>query len=361
MNPTVKIDGKDISVDELKSSWAIALMTKGIVVRLKLSRWRASAPLRFDELGLKFEDDDAFKFMKKYVKLGSEKLLPPEISNELGTIEASARNNLKNHSFDTLWGDFVPYTAFTDWEEKNKVIEEDYFTAAKVLGEKYDDIVNVIRDEYKTMALDVWARQNPNVEAPQSFVDDFVFKIVEKIPSRTDIVKSFKYEVTYFIIPMPSIVAKELSKAKDIEIESDKKEQSAKIEKEAQEKIAKKYLEKKEELVDSFLEATVTSMRKYIGELCDEVTFSLNNSSSKDIGRPQIKKIKKMIDKVRLLNFHDDKEISLHLSELETELEKFKGQRNKETIINKLETISEIGANEFAIEQFNPVISTLEF
>tara|TARA_R110000824_G_scaffold8450_3_gene38465 strand:+ start:824 stop:1909 length:1086 start_codon:yes stop_codon:yes gene_type:complete len=361
MSEFVNIDGKNVKAEELKNNWAVALMTKGIIVRLKMSRWRATAPLRFEELGLRFDDDNAFKFMKKYVQLGSEKLLPPEILNELNGIETKSRTNLKNHSFETIWGNFIPYTAFNNWEEIDNVCKEDYYEAAKKLSEKYDEIVAVVKQEYKILAADVWSRQNPNVEPPASFIDEFVAKIIAKIPSQTDIVKSFKYDITYFTIPIPSIVAEDMAKAKDIAISSDKKEHSAQLEKEAQEKIAQKYLERKEELVDSFLEATVTSMRNYVGDLCDSVIFSLNNNSKNDINKNQVRKIQTMIKKVRLLNFHDDKEINSSLNELETEILKFKGQRNKGEILDKLEKISEIGAREFAIEEFDPIMSTLEF
>ena len=361
MSIPVNIDGKEIDTNTYKSDWAMALMTKGVIANLTISRWRATTPLKAEELGLKFADPETCTFMKRYVRLGSEKLLPPEILNEFTIIESRARRNLDNHSFNTIWGRFIPYTAFNSWETENKQIEADFLEAAKCFGEKYPEIIGIVRTEYKKMAKDVWARINPDAgEAPQSYIDEFVSRVISRIPSRNDIVKTFKFRVTFFIIPMPSLIAEDLAKADKIERDNDLKNHELQLEKETKEKIAKDYLQRKSELVDSFLEATVSNMRSYVGDLCDNVLLSLTNGVSKDIKRSQIKKIKGMIDKVRILNFYDDKEIRIQLNELETEVDKFKGARDKGVIMQKLQDIVDIGTENYLPDEYNPAISSLE-
>ena len=67
-----------------------------------------------------------------------------------------------------------------------------------------------------------------------------------------------------------------------------------------------------------------------------------------------------MIKKVRFINFQNDDEINVLLNDLESELDKFKGERSDHTIVDKLKEISVVGSNEFIPSDFNPSVSFLE-
>jgi len=358
----MNIDGKDIDVRQIRNDWAMALMTKGVVVKLAVSRWRATAPLKPEELGLKFANEDTVAFMKKYVRLGNEKLLPPQVINEIATLESKARMNLHNHSFSTIWGNFVPYTAFSSWESEDKKIREEFMVAASRLGQRYEEIISIVKHEYRKMAEDVWLRLYPTATggATESFIENFVSNIISKIPSKSDIIASFKYDVTYFIIPMPSFVEQDLARVKDIQLQSQAKEYDAALERQIKDKIAQEYILRKTELIDGFLQSTVEEMREEIAKLCDNILQSIGQQSiNQEISKTQIDRVKKMVKKVRLLNFYDDKKIHNLLSELETEVMKPKGDRNKNIIVDKLRMITEVGSEEFTPEDFSPTIGYL--
>lgn len=361
MSNSINIGGKEIDIKQYRNDWALALMSQGIIVRLSISRWRGTAPLNTEDLGLKFLDKDSALFMKKYVRLGTEKLLPPEVIGEIESIEFRARNRLREFSFETVWGRFVPYTAFNEWERENAQIRTDFMEAAKVLGERYNEIIDMVKKEYLKMAKDVWARLYPEGGNPtESFLEDFVSRIVSKIPSRNDIIASFRYDTTFFIIPMPSLIEENVSKARQIRMDLETKELEHTLEGETKKRVAEEYLKRKQELIDSFLEATVSSMRNYIAELCDTIIQSMSNSSQKDITKTQKNRIKNMIGKVKMLNFHNDKEIACLLKDLDMEIDKFKGERDKNVVIRKLQEIVKVGAEEFLPSDFNPAISYLE-
>ena len=362
MEDIVKIGNDDVRVKQYKNNWVLGLMSKGVIVKLGVSRWRATTPLRIEDLGLKFKDEDGFSFMNKYVSLGREKLLPPEIIGEIEAIENSARQKLKEYCFDTVWGHFVPYTAFEKWEYENSQVKSDFLEAARKLGERYDEIVQTVKDEYRKMSKDVWNRLYPNQGEPtESFMEDFSSRIVSKIPKRNDLVASFKYDVTYFVIPMPSIIEEDISKVEKIKQEREMVKFENEIEKDTKRKVAEEYFKRKQELIDSFLEATVVSMRKYVAELCESVLESVCKANAqKDITVSQKRKIQKMIKKIELLNFHNDNEIKNLLNELNDEVEKFKGARDKSIVIQKLQQIVEVGKAEFVPNDFNPSIDSLE-
>jgi len=358
----INIDNKEVSVEQIRSDWAMVLMTRGIIVKLTLSKCPFYSRLTENMLGLKFIDDETYQFSKKYLSLGSQKLIPPDIIREISRIESNARKLLSEYSFDTVWGHFVPFKAFSEWNSKNTVLRNIYMEQAMTLGNRYDEIISIIRNEYKKMAKDVWARLYPTDSAgpTPAFVENFVSNVISKIPPREEMVSSFKYDVTYFIIPLPSFIEEDLARAKKIEIQSELDQQNMELEKEVRKRISEDYISKKQQLVDKFLKSTVTCMRKYVGEICEEVLQSLSRSAYvNSLTVPSVNKIKALMRKVKVLNFYDDVEILNLLNQLETEVDKIKGEVNKDFIVSKLREIVVVSAKECA-PNFNPSISVLE-
>ena len=360
---TLDINNKEIVVEQMRSDWAMVLMTRGVVARLSISKWSANTRLTPEVLGLKFVDKESYKFSKRYLSLGRQKLLPPDLIKEIRRVEHGARKLLLEYSFHTVWGHFVPFSAFDEWERQNVIFRNKFMEQARVLGNKYDEIVDTVRNEYKNLAKDVWARLYPTDTAgpTPAFVEDFVTKIISKIPPREEVVSSFKYDVTYFIIPMPSFVEEDLAKATKIRIQSESEQHNAELERETKRRISEDYINRKRELIDGFLKSTVVHMRKYVGEICDGVLQSIGKTSAVNgLTIDGVNKIKAMIKKVKLLNFYDDSEVSGLLNQLEGEMEKIKGEMDENAIVSKLKEVVEISNKEFVPKNFNPSISVLE-
>lgn len=364
MSQTINIDSKEIPVKEFRNDWALALMSQGVIAKLSINFWRANSRLTPEILGLKFADEEGFNFSQKYLQLGTQKLLPPEILSAINILDRRARETLDNYSFETVWGRFVPFTAFDEWERENGIIQRDFLQQAVILGNKYDEIVHSVKEEYKKMAKDVWVRLYPEDKygATPSFIENFVDKTVAKIPSREDVVSSFKYSATYFIIPMPSFVADNIAKAEQIKRREEIAQFESDLEKQTKQRISEEYIKRKKELIDGFLESTVISMRKYIAELCDTVLISINKKGYAKVTNVHVNKIKGMIKKIKLLNFYNDKEVSDLIKELGVEVDKdnIKGELNQGIIVEKLKEIADSVKREYIPRNFNPSISVLE-
>jgi len=349
-------------VQQFRNDWALALMSRGVIVRLSIKRWGATSSLTPELLGLRFSGEDTFDFYCKYLHLGKQKLLPPPILKEIETLERKARVLLNSYSFDTVWGKFVPFTAFDEWEKENGKIREDFLAQALELGKQYNSVVQMVKEDYKKMARDVWIRLYPEDKGgpTPAFIEDFSSKIVQKIPSQEELISSFQYYSTYFIIPMPSFIEENLAKIGQIQRQEEMEKFNLELEKQTKKKIANEYIKSKKELIDGFLESTVISMRKYVTEICDHVIISLMKRPHHSIGTRYINRLKNMIRKVKVLNFYDDKEISLVLNGLDTELDKIKGETDRGVIIDKLKEIVEVTKQEYLPKNFNPAISVLE-
>lgn len=357
---TININDKEIAVDQFQDDWALALMSQGVIAKLHLERWRATARLTPETLGLKFVDDSCYKFVNQYIELGQQKLLPPKILKEIAFVENKARRVLNNHSFDTVWGKFVPFKAFEQWTAENELVKQEYMNIAVVLSSQYDAIIVSVKNEYKKLANDVWIRLYNNTNPTSSFIESFSSRMIEKIPPREDILTSFKYSVSYLIIPMPSFVEENIAQAERIKRQEEMNIFSSELEKQTKQKISEEYIKRKKELIDGFLEATVISMRKTVSDLCDDVLASIGKCPDRAFKNSHINKLKDMIKKIKVLNFYDDQEIEKLLNGLETELDRFKGETNPDIVTNKLKEISVVSKKRFVPKNFNPAISVLE-
>ena len=109
------------------------------------------------------------------------------------------------------------------------------------------------------------------------------------------------------------------------------------------------------------MQTTVSSLRTYIAELCDNILQSIyKGPEDKDIPKKHRDKIRLIIKKVNMLNFYDDTQISSILKDLEFEIDKFKGERDRGIIVEKLQKITDLSKEEFLPANFNPIISSLD-
>ena len=356
----MKIGSTEVDVQDMRHDWALALMTRGIIVDLHITRWRATSRLDPADLGLNFVDADSKNFMEKYVHLGNEKLLPPEILDEINTLESRARKCLEQYSFKTVWGAFVPYSAFETWYAQNMEIRGQIMTCANTLGAQYDNIIERVKQAYRNMAKDVWARLYPNEkEATESFITSFVNKIIAKIPPAAEIVASFKYDVVFFNIPLPAMIQENLAQAEKTMRDREMAVFDDVVERQAKERIAQEYVTRKTELIDGFLKTTVQSMRQYIGDLCDAIIQNLNKTDKDDISKSQQDRILGMIEKVKLLNFYNDSDIQIALQDLQKEVVKVRGERDRTMVVAKLKSVIDTAKSEF-LPHDNPTIESLE-
>jgi len=363
MTEDIQLNDRTIKVEEFREAWSFALMKRGLLVKLSIAAWSGKSTLKFEDLGIRFADADILKFMKKYVHLGTYKLFPPLVFSEIKAVIHRAKKNLDDHSFDTVWGKFVPWTALEMWERENKIIHDDFLQMVRNIGNEYDEIIRAVKREYFNMARDTWKRLYPESQdqPTEAFVTNFVNKIVAKIPTREDLLSRFKYETVYSVILMPSVLEGNIEKAKEIKRESENKDFTSRLEKQLKERLAEQYVQERKEYIDGFLNSTVMAMRGYVAELCDSVLQSMGRKAlKKKLTDSHKTRLRKMIQKVRYLNFYDDNEISRLLNELETEMDKFKHEEDINLITNKLEEIVKTGADEYMPDNFNPLIGYLE-
>lgn len=351
-------------IKRVKDNWILGLMQKGLIVQLSVKRWRATTRLTANDLGLKFVGADGEDFSRRYLYLGLQLLLPPEVLADFITIESRGRELLRSMSFDTPWGRFVPETALEEWDRQNTIIRNDYMTAVRLFGDRYNEIIDRVRQDYRIFAKDTWARLYPENKdgATSSFIEHFAQRAVEKIPPREEIVSSFGYDYICFEIPLPSSVQANINKANELKRQDDLAEEEVQIQKQTKRRIADVYIEKQTKFMDSFLESTVEEIRSQIANLCVAILESMGKTqkTSKEVTIGQKNKINKLIKKVRNLNFYNDTATDNLIKDLEKEIDRFKGESSAEVITDRLNKIVQVSTQDLDPQNFNPTVDYLE-
>jgi len=315
--------------------WATPLMRRGIIVKLSIKRWRATQKIEHSDTGLNSEDSEWRRFSSQYLKLGKKVLLPFHALSSLNRIESRSRSNLKECSYDTVWGRFVPYNSYAEWRVRNEQIRDDYFLAADEMVKRYPELIEEVLDEYrqhaKTLFYSVEKREGPYEEFEKQYIDEIRSSIISAEQFRA----SFEYDLFFSFIPIPSEVQKNLLEAESLESE---REEIGK-EREIRKIVIEETAELKTKCIEQFLESTVGEIRGTVVRVIEEVKSGLDRGNdSPTIGKSRTKLLK-MIKRIRMLDFYDDSEIQNLLARLENDLEKDKEDRSEDEVIKTLKEL----------------------
>lgn len=185
--------------------WSVFLQ-KGVIITLTIKRYRGTATVDFSELGINAADEKLKEFLGEYIQPGQKKLIPPDIDGQLKSIETSARNNLKEKSFDcsafASSGKFVPETMYAEFKATNEELKNRFYEVRDEFSNNYDNIVDKVCGDYKVLAENLYMQSHPAAKRPSAkYVNQFVDKIREQIPTAEEICASFEYTTVLRRIP----------------------------------------------------------------------------------------------------------------------------------------------------------------
>jgi hypothetical protein len=219
-------------------SGMLARMQEGVIISLHVKRPRFTAKLEDDDLGLTLSSA-AREVMREYFKLGRRSILPAALQKELDTAEANGRYILKRYGHKTTWGMFVSLKRFEQWKARNDEMREAFFNLRDRLVEEYDELLARVVEDHRPMAEDAWRRRkfgeiiNAAVELTdetmrslllnlteastrEEFVKAYLEGVERLMPEKENIEDGFEWETEISIVPLPSLVAKDLEGAKDL-------------------------------------------------------------------------------------------------------------------------------------------------
>jgi len=338
----IKEISKNIGVSEdqittILEDWAIPIMRdKGIIVKLSISRWRATKKIYKEEIGFDSDNEEWESFSKDYLKLGQKVLFPKKVLALLSGVENRARGNLKNHSVKTVWGHFLPYTAYEEWFKNNELIKVEFFDTIEEICKDYQKHIEETCEHYQSLANVLWEqRYKGGSMSYEEFVSGFLYDIRSSVPSEVDFRHMASYEEIFTFIPVPSDIEKDLLDAD----KTHEEREEVNREREIKRKVAKEATKHKSKLIKHFLDCIFGEMRSTVISVIEEVGEVIKlDKGSAVVGRPR-GKLLDMIEKVRALDFLESDDVRDSLDKLQVDLEKKEEHRSDSEVLESLKEL----------------------
>jgi len=252
--------------------------------------------------------------VKEYLQLGRKKLLPPEMVARLENIEKRARYALEENSFKCFWGRFVPVTAWNRWRDENESIKSQFYAIRDEVISNLPQSIGQLRDIYSQMAMEAYKRSKYDSEAqvPEHYIQTFISKCLEQIPSTDDMRRLFRYEEVYTYIPLPSqLTLQQTGSSPEDTMRS---------------QVAQEMNHHKQEMVADFLAEISASLRGMIVDACQSVRDSIRRNER--LVPRSVMGLRNLLSKLERLNFHDDDQLTKMMNDIRSEMDKPSDKRN---------------------------------
>ena len=345
-----------------------ALMGEGVVVKLHIRRVRFRKRLQFEDLGIHFGDKATAQKMHDIFRLGMKNLLTKDYLDRIEQIEYRARKLLIAFSYETIWGYFVPVTAYDAFRTRIDQLEQDYYQVREDILANYPAITKQVIRDYTQAARQAYRILN-KVE-PEALTErerqreawylaGVRRKMRKMLPTPDDIRKSFAFEVSPTYIDLPLLagsdeedgvtgvrvekqVIDEITEEEQRELrwrQAGTKERQAML-RAMNEDVVRKARQQKEERIDQFLTTIIGQVR---GLLYDAAVNVLASLKKRDRLQPRsIVQLRTLVDNLRFLNFYNDRDVERAMSLIENLIERPREDRDITLIEQRLREIATV-------------------
>jgi len=353
-------------------------------VDLDICAWRGAVPIAAGDLGLE-ESEEFDATLREYLRLGRKRLLPSRYAQERERIERQAREALRYGSYETELGCLVPKLRWPALREKLQASRVQY---ERLVGEitstqNYSLICDEIRAVYTKAALQAWkVRQglkavtpamadepSPSAATQAEFVQDFVARVVQAIPSPEAMRQKFSFQWTVRYLELPSRIEEELRQAEltrlqlqadaerlEGQLRSQRATDAVEREKQrleleavqrrlaAEEAVAREVAEKTKAELEARYGRASTLVESALRTMFYEVSVDVLGVVQKHGRLPgaSAQRIRRLIERVRFLNYRDATDIKELVQKLEAVVPADATERNLDEITQALRDIGTV-------------------
>ena len=298
----------------LDSSLVSAAYQAGVLVQLHVCWWRGFKVLKPEDLGM--HPAKAVKaFLDEAIHLGGKRLLPKEILSRLKSLEVMGRATLAELSFETLFGRFVPCTAYGEWKRRYAEYQEQFYTVRDRILTDHDAIVDEIRRAWLDNAPRLYRMANAR-SAPAGWADEVANRIAGQVRSRDEIEETFRYEQELRIVPIPSEAEVDALRAEQVNrarrLGADRAALVDEFDRDLQTELGKR-----KDHVLGFVEGIQQQVFDAIGKLAAETHATL--SGSKGVPTRTVDRLRRLTGQLRSMNFMQDPKVTDWLDQIDTD------------------------------------------
>lgn len=214
-----------LAADQLGVGRSLAYMERGVFVDLHIGRARGEIVLKFEDLGIRFEDDAEREAMRRALTLGKRYVLPVETLRRFARLENQSRDALRRHALalpngNRSEGVFVPVTAFAPMWESLVAGPNSYRARYLAIADEVTEPTRYaeLRAEAITVQRAAANRAFVNLAATlgatrlpprEQFVADYVDAFAARIPTAAAYRASIYFETDLVANPLPHLLAEE--------------------------------------------------------------------------------------------------------------------------------------------------------
>ncbi|GHO51403.1 hypothetical protein KSX_95660 [Ktedonospora formicarum] len=348
--------------------WA-ALMGEGVVVRVHIRRVRFRKRLTFADLGLHFPTEEISHKMHEMFRLGMKNLLPRNYLDRIEQIEYRARKLVTARSYETIWGPFIPVTAYIPWREEMRQLELDYYQVRDDLLRDYPAIRKQILTDYVLAARQSYRilhQLHPDALTERERLREIFYlagvrhKIRQMLPSAEDIMNTFEFTVSPTYIDLPLLAGAEMEAMPGAEAPLDKvtiegitpqeqrelrwlqagTKERQRMMREMNEDVVRRAREQKEQQIDLFFTTIISQLR---GLLYDATTNVLASLKTRERLQPRaVVQLKNLVEHLQQLNFYGDRDVEIAMRLIKDLVDRPREKRDLALIDQRLRQIATV-------------------
>ncbi|SFR12444.1 DUF3150 domain-containing protein [Desulfoscipio geothermicus] len=309
---------------------ATKLAREGVLMELHIARERFEKQLSAEDLGLDADSAEYKDFLTQYINLGRKRLIPASYLRKLSALEIRARRLLRGHSFQTAWGHFVPYKVYDEVKKGLTEIEREYRKVYDEILDRYDSIRFSTYVEYRKAAVEVYRtlKKDPDCPVPEDFIDTFASRIMNHFPRKEEIADSYRFKVNLSFIPVTSTM-----------LEMDAHMAMTRVKLETQQEIVYQVKQTYQRQVKGFISDLAVHLRTMIFEAVSAAQENLEKHGN--LPGPSVRSLRLIVEKVKELNFMNDRQVLQHVEQLNEMLESSASDRETGDIAGLLQKIAE--------------------
>lgn len=210
-------------VNSLQADW-IRLMKEGVIVKVMIGRWRGEIKLRLVDLGI---DPTKVANNNDLVKLGTLMIAPPQIMAKAQSIEQQARNAIAAAAVNVpgIADGFVFAEGYASLSARLREKEVMYMTLRDEFcgsDARWNAWRNELISAYRTQAAEFYkvASRMGTVLSLEEFVQTYLARISDALPSRLEVYESWTWNVRLTYIPLPDMLAQTMAEAEQIKTDN---------------------------------------------------------------------------------------------------------------------------------------------
>jgi len=328
----------------------------GVFVKDHIGRYRGETQLTEDDLGIKLTKNE-----QKWIRLGGQKLLPPDTIKKMDQVEGKGRSNVEKHALNLMMGEWIPVTAWDSFREENDLLKAEFFALRDEIVRDYPKLMQEVKKVLIGRAHDVYGRLEKKPADMDRWVETFVSRVLGRAKTAKEVEESFSWEMELEWLPAPSTIEDEKLRLEKIDADRKKLQaEQAQLQSEQrvswaaeQDKIkkmkevnavyAEQQRKKREELAqehDKFATEVELKLREALLSTATGILNSMDRNKGKLLGA-NIKQLERQLKRGRMLNFMNDGEVEAYYAEIEAQLGKASTRRRTRDVKGIMKRIEE--------------------